>query len=60
MGILLHLHSEGQHAEELIVKAPGMEGGVTDILPTNDPNDESYFPHERSIVFKMQWFVLLK
>ncbi|MFV8326068.1 3-oxoacyl-ACP synthase III family protein [Flavobacterium sp. ZS1P14] len=45
-GILsTHLHSEGQHAGELIVKAPGMGGRwVTDILADNDPDDESYFP----------------
>ena len=46
-GILsTHLHSEGQYAEELIVKAPGMGGRwVTDIIADNDPNDESYFPY---------------
>ena len=45
-GILsTHLHSEGQHAEELAVLAPGMGGRwVTDILADNDPNDESYLP----------------
>ena len=45
-GILsTHLHSEGQHAEELAVLAPGMGGRwVTDILTDNDPNDESYLP----------------
>jgi 3-oxoacyl-[acyl-carrier-protein] synthase-3 len=44
-GILsTHLHSEGQHAEELILKAPGMGGRwVTDIIADNDPDDESYF-----------------
>jgi 3-oxoacyl-[acyl-carrier-protein] synthase-3 len=48
------LHSEGQHAEELIVKAPGMGGRwVTDILADNDPNDESYFPYMNGqFVFK--------
>ncbi|RRJ92562.1 3-oxoacyl-ACP synthase III family protein [Flavobacterium macacae] len=54
-GILsTHLHSEGQHAEELIVKAPGMGGRwVTDILADNDPNDESYLPHMNGqFVFK--------
>jgi 3-oxoacyl-[acyl-carrier-protein] synthase III len=54
-GILsTHLHSEGQHAEELIVKAPGMGGRwVTDILKTNDPDDESYFPYMNGqFVFK--------
>lgn len=54
-GILsTHLHSEGQHAEELIVKAPGMGGRwVTDILADNDPNDESYLPYMNGqFVFK--------
>nr|WP_315179980.1 beta-ketoacyl-ACP synthase III [uncultured Flavobacterium sp.] len=54
-GILsTHLHSEGQHAEELIVKAPGMGGRwVTDILADNNPDDESYFPYMNGqFVFK--------
>lgn len=54
-GILsTHLHSEGQHAEELIVKAPGMGGRwVTDILADHDPDDESYFPYMNGqFVFK--------
>lgn len=54
-GILsTHLHSEGQHAEELIVKAPGMGGRwVTDIVADNDPNDESYLPYMNGqFVFK--------
>lgn len=54
-GILsTHLHSEGQHAEELIVKAPGMGGRwVSDIVADNDPNDESYFPYMNGqFVFK--------
>ena len=54
-GILsTHLHSEGQHAEELILKAPGMGGRwVSDILADNDPDDESYFPHMNGqFVFK--------
>jgi len=54
-GILsTHLHSEGQHAEELVVKAPGMGGRwVTDIIADNDPNDESYFPYMNgTFVFK--------
>ncbi len=46
-GILsTHLHSEGQHAKELAVLAPGMGGRwINDIIADNDPNDESYFPH---------------
>jgi len=55
-GILsTHLHSEGQHAEELIVKAPGMGGRwVTDILNEEDKaNDESYLPYMNGqFVFK--------
>jgi len=54
-GILsTHLHSEGEHAKELSVLAPGMGGRwVTDILTENDPNDESYFPYMNGqFVFK--------
>lgn len=54
-GILsTHLHSEGEFAEELIVKAPGMgTRWVTDILNENDPHDESYFPYMNGqFVFK--------
>ena len=54
-GILsTHLHSEGQHAEELILKAPGMGGRwVSDILADNDPDDESYYPYMNGqFVFK--------
>ena len=54
-GILsTHLHSEGQHAEELVVKAPGMGGRwIKDIIADNDPNDESYFPYMNGqFVFK--------
>lgn len=54
-GILsTHLHSEGQHAEELALIAPGMGGRwVNDILADNDPNDESYFPYMNGqFVFK--------
>jgi 3-oxoacyl-[acyl-carrier-protein] synthase-3 len=54
-GILsTHLHSEGQHAEELVVKAPGMGGRwITDIISDNDPDDESYFPYMNGqFVFK--------
>jgi 3-oxoacyl-[acyl-carrier-protein] synthase-3 len=54
-GILsTHLHSEGQHAEELIVKAPGMGGRwITDIIAENNPDDESYFPYMNGqFVFK--------
>ena len=49
-----HLHSEGEHAKELAVLAPGMGGRwVSDILADNDPNDESYFPYMNGqFVFK--------
>ena len=54
-GILsTHLHSEGQHAEELSLIAPGMgKRWVNDIIADNDPNDESYFPYMNGqFVFK--------
>lgn len=54
-GILsTHLHSEGEHAEELAVIAPGMgKRWVTDILRDNDPDDVSYTPHMNGqFVFK--------
>ena len=54
-GILsTHLHSEGEHAKELAVLAPGMGGRwITDILEDNNPDDESYFPHMNGqFVFK--------
>lgn len=54
-GILsTHLHSQGEHAEELVVKAPGMgTRWVTDILEDDDKDDESYFPHMNGqFVFK--------
>ena len=54
-GILsTHLHSEGQHAEELSLVAPGMgKRWVTDIIADNDSNDESYYPYMNGqFVFK--------
>lgn len=54
-GILsTHLHSEGIHAEELVLTAPGMGGRwVNDILADNNPDDESYFPYMNGqFVFK--------
>lgn len=49
-----HLHSEGEHAKELAVLAPGMGGRwITDILVENNPEDESYFPYMNGqFVFK--------
>ncbi len=54
-GILsTHLHSEGQHAEELSLIAPGMgKRWVTDILEDDDDDDESYYPYMNGqFVFK--------
>lgn len=54
-GILsTHLHSQGEYAEELVVKAPGMgTRWVTDIIKENNPDDESYFPYMNGqFVFK--------
>jgi len=54
-GILsTHLHSEGEHAEELALIAPGMgQRWVTDILKDNNPDDESYYPYMNGqFVFK--------
>lgn len=54
-GILsTHLHSEGQHAEELALIAPGMgKRWVNDIIADNNPDDESYFPYMNGqFVFK--------
>lgn len=54
-GILsTHLHSQGEFAEELVVKAPGMgTRWVTDIIAENNPEDESYFPYMNGqFVFK--------
>lgn len=49
-----HLHSEGQHAEELSLIAPGMgKRWVLDIINENDPEDVSYFPYMNGqFVFK--------
>ena len=51
-GILsTHLHSEGEHAKELAVLAPGMGGRwITDILEDNIPDDESYFLAEQLLL----------
>ena len=54
-GILsTHLHSEGQHAEELSLIAPGMgKRWVTDIIEDDDADDESYYPYMNGqFVFK--------
>ncbi|MGB0982254.1 MAG: 3-oxoacyl-ACP synthase III family protein [Winogradskyella sp.] len=54
-GILsTHLHSQGEHAEELVLVAPGMgKRWVSDIIAENNPDDESYFPYMNGqFVFK--------
>ncbi|WP_172916811.1 3-oxoacyl-ACP synthase III family protein [Capnocytophaga canis] len=54
-GILsTHLHSEGIHAEELALIAPGIANRwVTDIIAENDSTDVSYFPYMNGqLVFK--------
>lgn len=54
-GILsTHLHSQGEHAKELVLEAPGMgTRWVTDIMEDNNADDESYFPHMNGqFVFK--------
>ncbi|MFD2550337.1 3-oxoacyl-ACP synthase III family protein [Bizionia sediminis] len=54
-GILsTHLHAQGEHAEELVLKAPGMGSRwVTDILADNNAEDVSYFPYMNGqFVFK--------
>ena len=54
-GILsTHLHSEGQHAEELSLIAPGMgQRWITDIIADNDPEETTYFPYMNGqFVFK--------
>jgi 3-oxoacyl-[acyl-carrier-protein] synthase-3 len=54
-GILsTHLHSEGEHAEELSLIAPGMgKRWVLDIIEENDPEDTSYYPYMNGqFVFK--------
>lgn len=54
-GILsTHLHSEGEHAEELVLIAPGMgKRWVTDIVAENSSEDDSYYPYMNGqFVFK--------
>ena len=49
-----HLHSEGEHAEELSLIAPGMgKRWILDIIADNDPDETSYYPHMNGqFVFK--------
>ena len=49
-----HLHSEGEHAEELSLIAPGMgKRWILDIIADNDPEETSYYPYMNGqFVFK--------
>ncbi len=49
-----HLHSEGEHAEELSLIAPGMgKRWILDIIEDSDPDDTSYYPYMNGqFVFK--------
>lgn len=53
-GILsTHLHSEGQHAEELCLIGPATNRWVNKIMEANDPEDTSYYPYMNgNFVFK--------
>ncbi len=53
-GILsTHLHSEGQHAEELCLIGPATNRWVDKIMEANDPTDISYYPYMNgNFVFK--------
>lgn len=48
-----HLHSEGKHAEELVVKSPSIKHWVPEILAANSADDTSYYPYMNGqFVFK--------
>ena len=53
-GILsTHLHSQGEHAEELTLKSPSTSHWVPEIMEANDASDISYFPYMNgNYVFK--------
>ena len=54
-GILsTHLHSQGEHAEQLAMITPGVgTKWVTELLAENDPDDVSYYPNMNGqFVFK--------
>jgi len=53
-GILsTHLHSEGQHAEELALIGPNTARWVDRIIDDNDPEDATYYPYMNgNFVFK--------
>ncbi|MFY0651284.1 MAG: ketoacyl-ACP synthase III [Cyclobacteriaceae bacterium] len=48
-----HLHSEGQHAEELSLLAPSTTDWVPNFIERNDPEDTRYYPYMNgNFVFK--------
>jgi 3-oxoacyl-[acyl-carrier-protein] synthase-3 len=48
-----HLHSEGQHAEELALIAPSTTDWVPNFIERNDPEDIRYYPYMNgNFVFK--------
>jgi 3-oxoacyl-[acyl-carrier-protein] synthase-3 len=48
-----HLHSQGEHAEELALLGPSTRDWVPEIMKRNDPDDVSYFPRMNgNFVFK--------
>lgn len=48
-----HLHSQGEHAEELALIGPNTSHWVDKIMEENDPEDTSYYPHMNgNFVFK--------
>ena len=53
-GILsTHLHSQGQHAEELTLIGPSTQRWVPEIIKANNPEDTSYYPYMNgNFVFK--------
>jgi 3-oxoacyl-[acyl-carrier-protein] synthase-3 len=53
-GILsTHLHSQGEHAEELALLGPSTRDWIPEIIHRNDPDDVSYFPRMNgNFVFK--------
>jgi 3-oxoacyl-[acyl-carrier-protein] synthase-3 len=53
-GILsTHLHSQGEHAEELALIGPSTRDWIPEIIQRNDPDDVSYFPRMNgNFVFK--------
>jgi 3-oxoacyl-[acyl-carrier-protein] synthase-3 len=48
-----HLHSQGEHAEELALLGPSTRDWIPEIIQRNDPDDVSYFPRMNgNFVFK--------